>query len=126
MTEQFDEALATINGAIAQVGGTGESFDLPEILRIKGHILGSSARFNPSDAENCLLQSLEWARKQSALGWELRTATSLAALWSGHHRAADGLELLAPVYAKFTEGFDSSDLMAAKRLLDELRRSATP
>src|ERR1700676_4356118 len=126
MTEQFEEALATIIGAIAQVGGTGESFDMPEMLRIKGHILGSSARFNPSDAENCLLQSLEWARKQSALGWELRTATSLAALWSGHHRAADGLELLAPVYAKFTEGFDSSDLMAAKQLLDELRRSATP
>jgi predicted ATPase/DNA-binding winged helix-turn-helix (wHTH) protein len=126
MTEQFDEALATINGAIAQVGGTGESFDLPEILRIKGHILGSSVRFNPSDAENCLLQSLEWARKQSALGWELRTATSLAGLWSGHHRAADGLELLAPVYAKFTEGFDNSDLKAARQLLDELRRSATP
>jgi predicted ATPase/DNA-binding winged helix-turn-helix (wHTH) protein len=126
MTEQFDEALATINGAIAQVGGTGESFDMPEMLRIKGHILGSSARFNPSDAENCLLQSLEWAGKQSALGWELRTATNLAALWSRHHRAADGLELLAPVYAKFTEGFDNSDLKAARQLLDELRRSATP
>jgi hypothetical protein len=106
MTEQFDEALATINGAIGrvigQVGGTGESFDLPEMLRIKGHILGSSAQFNPLHAENCLLQSLEWARKQSALGWELRTATSLAGLWSGHHRAADGLELLATVYASFT------------------------
>jgi predicted ATPase len=50
----------------------------------------------------------------------------LARLWSGHNRAADGLDLLAPVYAKFTEGFDNSDLKAAKHLLDELRRSATP
>jgi predicted ATPase len=126
MMGQFDEALATINGAIAQVGGTGESFDMPEMLRIKGHILGSSARFDPPDAENCLLQSLGRARKQSALAWELRTATTLARLWSGHNRAADGLDLLAPVYAKFTEGFDNSDLKAAKHLLDELRRSATP
>jgi predicted ATPase len=126
MTGQFDEALATIDGAIAQVGGTGESFDMPEMLRIKGHILGSSARFDPPDAENCLLQSLDRARKQSALAWELRTATTLARLWSGHNRAADGLELLAPVCAKFTEGFDNSDLKAAKHLLDELRRSATP
>jgi predicted ATPase/DNA-binding winged helix-turn-helix (wHTH) protein len=126
MMGQFDEALATIDGAIAQVGGTGESFDMPEMLRIKGHILGSSARFDFLNAENCLLQSLERARKQSALAWELRTATTLARLWSGHNRAADGLELLAPVCAKFTEGFDNSDLKAAKHLLDELRRSATP
>jgi predicted ATPase/DNA-binding winged helix-turn-helix (wHTH) protein len=123
LTGQFDEALANVDGAIAQVGGSGESFDMPEMLRIKGHILGSSARFDPLDAENCLLQSLERARKQSALGWELRTATSLARLWSAHNRAADALELLAPVYAKLTEGFESSDPKVAKNLLDELRRS---
>jgi predicted ATPase len=99
---------------------------MPEMLRIKGHILGSSARFDPPDAEKCLLQSLERARKQSALAWELRTATTLARLWSGQNRVADGAELLAPVCAKFTEGFDNSDLKAAKHLLDELRRSATP
>jgi tetratricopeptide (TPR) repeat protein len=126
MAGQFDEALATIDRAIAQAGGTGESFDMPEMLRIKGNILASSARFALPDAENFLLQSLQRARKQSSLAWELRSATNLARLWSGHDRAADGLELLAPVYAKFTEGLDSSDLMAAKHLLEELRRSVTP
>jgi predicted ATPase len=85
-----------------------------------------SARFDPPDAENCLLQSLDRARKQFALAWELRTATTLARLWSGHNRAADGFKLLAPVCAKFTEGLDNSDLKAAKHLLDELRRFATP
>jgi predicted ATPase/DNA-binding winged helix-turn-helix (wHTH) protein len=126
LTGQCDEALATINGAIDRVGGTGESFDMPEMLRIKGHILVSSARFDPPDAENCLLQSLERARKQSALAWELRTATSLARLWSAGNRAEDGLELLARVYAKFTEGLDTTDLSVAKHLMDELRRTATP
>jgi hypothetical protein len=29
-------------------------------------------------------------------------------------------ELLAPVYGRFTEGFDTLDLMQAKALLDEL------
>jgi hypothetical protein len=31
-----------------------------------------------------------------------------------------GLELLAPVYAWFTEGFDTPDLVDAKALLEEL------
>ena len=34
--------------------------------------------------------------------------------------------LLRSVYAKFTEGFDSADLVAAKRLLDELASVSGP
>lgn len=34
-------------------------------------------------------QSLDWARRQGALTWELRTATSLARLWSRQGRYGD-------------------------------------
>jgi predicted ATPase len=99
---------------------------MAEILRIKGEIMGNLARFDPSNAEKCLLQSLDCARKQSALGWELRTATSLARFWSKDDRVADALALLAPIYARYTEGFETGDLKAARILLDELGHSADP
>jgi predicted ATPase len=46
---------------------------------------------------------------------------SLVRLWQSQGRRTDGYALLAPVYAWFTEGFDTKDLLEAKALLDELR-----
>jgi predicted ATPase len=71
-------------------------------------------------AEQALVRSLDWARKQSALGWELRTAVPLARLWAQHGRAQNARDMLAGVYEQFTEGFETPDLKAARRLLDEL------
>jgi predicted ATPase len=36
------------------------------------------------------------------------------------HRVRQQPVLLAPVYGRFTEGFDTADLVEAKALLDEL------
>jgi predicted ATPase len=52
--------------------------------------------------------------------WELRTSTSLARLWQSQGKRHSSYELLAPVYGRFTEGFDTEDLLEAKMLLDEL------
>jgi predicted ATPase len=122
MIGQFDEALATIDRAIAQAGGP--SFDMPEMLRIKGEILWKTARFG--SAEKHLLESLDYARKQSALGWELRAAMTLGRFWSEDNRPAEALALLAAVYARYTEGLETTDLKAARRLLDALAQSADP
>jgi hypothetical protein len=50
----------------------------------------------------------------------LRAATSLASLLrdQGHH--AEATACLQPIYERFTEGFDTADLIAAKRLLGGL------
>ena len=71
-------------------------------------------------AEDHIRQALESARQQGALSWELRAATSLARLWYGQNRRTEALALLQPVYDRFTEGFDTADLKAAKALLDTL------
>jgi predicted ATPase len=44
----------------------------------------------------------------------------LARLWRSHARSKEARELLAPIYERFTEGFSTSDLKAAKSLIDDL------
>jgi predicted ATPase len=74
----------------------------------------------PEEAEARYHRALEIARAQEAKSFELRAATSLARLWRDQGKGAAARNLLAPVYAWFTEGFDTGDLTDAKSLLDQL------
>jgi predicted ATPase len=116
------EALAAIDDALVMIAENGGSSEMPESLRVKGWILASVSRSDPSEARDWLLRSLESARQQSALGWELRTATTLARLLSDQGRTTEAHDMLAGIYGRFTEGFDTSDLKIARRLLDDLSR----
>jgi tetratricopeptide (TPR) repeat protein len=120
LTGDLDNALHLIDEAIAQVERPGweERFSYAEILRLKGWIL--SLKGDPEGAEQNFLTSLDWARRQQAKMWELRTSTSLARLWQSQGKGRETYELLAPVYNWFTEGFDTKDLLEAKSLLAEL------
>ncbi|AWL94686.1 MULTISPECIES: ATP-binding protein [Bradyrhizobium] len=115
---QPDEALQTINEAIAQIPDHGESFDMPEMLRIKGDILAGSG--NAVEAESTLRRSLDLSRRQSAVGWELRGAISLARIWEQAGKAADVRALLNPLVARYQEGLQTRDLIAARELLGTL------
>jgi predicted ATPase len=126
MAGRFGEALAVIDETIAHSEGHGESFLTPEILRIKGDLLASAPGLKLSEAEHWLSRSLQSARKQSALAWELRTTRSLALLRRKQHRHAEAHVALGALYDRFTEGFETSDLRAARRLLDDLDQPATP
>jgi predicted ATPase len=117
------DAVATIDYALARVAENGGSSETPEILRIKGRILASAPRSDPLQVKDWLLRSLESAHQQSALGRELRTATTLARLLSDQERRTEAHDLLAGVYGRFTEGFGTSDLKEARRLIDDLSRT---
>jgi predicted ATPase len=71
-------------------------------------------------AENCLIQAIEVASRQSAKSLELRAAMSLSRLWQKQGKKDDARKLLGDVYGWFTEGFETADLKAAKALLNEL------
>jgi predicted ATPase len=73
-----------------------------------------------AQAEALFGQSLEIARRQEAKTFELRAATSLARLWQRQGKRDAARALLAPLYAWFSEGFDTRDLKEAKALLEEL------
>jgi predicted ATPase/DNA-binding winged helix-turn-helix (wHTH) protein len=114
-TGQVDEALATIDRAIAQRQGSGASFDMPQMLRIKAEILMSGARPAWPLAEELLQSSLCLAREQSSLSWELRSAIALTRMRPGD-RAAHSI--LYEIYSRFVEGFETHDLTLARCLLE--------
>jgi predicted ATPase/class 3 adenylate cyclase len=73
-------------------------------------------------AEASLLKALTIGRQQSAKLWELRAGTTLARLWKEQGRRSEAVDLLAPIYGWFTEGFDTPNLKDARTLLEELAK----
>jgi predicted ATPase/DNA-binding winged helix-turn-helix (wHTH) protein len=116
------EALAAIDEALELADRHEERWCMSELLRIKGEIVLSGGSGNANEtAEDLFLRALEDARRQAALSWELRAAMSLARLWRQGDRAADAGDLLSGVYGRFTEGFGTADLTAARAMLDAFR-----
>jgi predicted ATPase len=114
--------LAAVERALERTAQTNSKWYLAEFLRIKGELTLSENRCGAeSAAETLFKESHDLARHQGALSWELRTATSLARLYDKQGQITRAREALAPVYARFTEGFETADLMASRALLDALR-----
>jgi len=120
-TGRVGEGLAAVEEALERSGGSEERWCVAELLRVKGQlVLLGNAPNATAVAEDHFRQALDWARRQGALSWELRAATSLARMWRNQGRSKEARELLAPVYDRFTEGFETADLRASRALLDEL------
>src|SRR5712691_11477102 len=128
-------ALTELAEALGQTGRTAQALALvesrlglsdgdwvtPELLRLKGELLLLQNRSATAEAAEALFrQALDGARRQEALSWELRAATSLARLLRHQGCPADAIACLQPIYNRFTEGFGTGDLIAARQLLDEL------
>jgi predicted ATPase/DNA-binding winged helix-turn-helix (wHTH) protein len=116
-TGALDEALATIEQAIAEAERRGGTWDLPELLRLKGVILASASPGNARRADETLLKAIELAQRQSALALELRATTSLARERLKRGGSADDVRVLSAVYERFTEGLETADLRDARDLL---------
>jgi predicted ATPase len=115
------EGLVVIAETLGLIEQNGAFWYLPEALRIKGELmLLQGGQGAAASAEEHFQRALDSARRQTALSWELRAATSLARLWRDQARSKKASGLLAPVYDRFTEGFATADLKEAKMLLEEL------
>jgi predicted ATPase/DNA-binding winged helix-turn-helix (wHTH) protein len=116
---QIADGLAAIEEAIVRSERSEERWVIAELLRIKGELfLLQGTPGAAAAAEGQFRQALDWAHRQGALSWELRAATSLARLLRDHDRSAEAIALLAPIYNRFTEGFETADLRAAAALID--------
>jgi predicted ATPase len=112
------EGHSIIDEALARSERNEERWCVAELLRVKGElILREGAPRAATAAEEYFLQSLDWAGRQGALSWELRTSTSLARLQYDQGRGAEARSLLQSVYDRFSEGFDTLDSKEAKAFL---------
>jgi predicted ATPase/DNA-binding winged helix-turn-helix (wHTH) protein len=118
-TGRSAEGLAVLDEFEAQSPELGAF--TPEFLRVRGELLlVHTVPTSAQPSEDLFRKALDFARRHGALALELRAATSLARGLRDQGRAAEAVAGLQPIYERFTEGFDTGDLIAAKRLLDEL------
>jgi predicted ATPase len=117
---QIAEGLEAVDEALARSDRNEDRWCVAELLRIKGELLLLQGGSGAAAAEDHYHQALDWARRQGALSWELRAATSLALLLRDQNRSTEAIALLAPIYGRFTEGFETADLKAAKALINSL------
>ncbi|MGH7895577.1 MAG: AAA family ATPase, partial [Candidatus Binatia bacterium] len=116
---QLIDARGTVASGLAVAAHTGQPFHDAELHRLDGDLLLATGGA-PADAEGLFHRALDIARAQQAKFLALRAATSLARLWRDQGKHAAARDILAPLYAWFTEGFDTRDLKDAKALLDDL------
>ena len=83
---------------------------LPDLYRLRA-LTALRASVGDMDAVVADLRlAIKMARDQGARSLELRAARDLARLWAERGERQRAFDLLSPVYAWFTEGFDMPDL----------------
>ena len=107
--------MDTLDRAIGQALNYHERCWDAELHRLRGEFLRLQGA-DPADAEAAFLRSIEIARAQQTLVYELRSAVSLARLWGEQGRQVEGKQLLVPILGRFTEGQTTADFQSAQFL----------
>jgi predicted ATPase len=118
-----EEARQTLDEALGLVQQTDERLYEAELYRLRGEaMLRDMDQTDPrliQRAEETLRHALEIARQQETRSYELRAAMSLFRFGRqmGHSRFKETREVLAAIFERFTEGFQTPDLREARELL---------
>ena len=113
------EGLAAVGEALRFVAEKGERWYEPELHRLRGElVLAASGAYDQARPAFEAARAIAGERGSHSL--ELRAAIRLARLDAEAGDRLRARALLAPVYDRFTEGFETPDLIQAKALLDAL------
>jgi predicted ATPase len=123
LSGNFDAARQAIDTAFASAARLGETFFFPELYRVMGVVMAIGPPAQAKEAESWFLRAIECASRQGSLSFELRAVTGLANLYQSAGHTAQARDMVAAVYDRFTEGFDTPDLVAARLLLEQLNES---
>ncbi|MFD2265070.1 ATP-binding protein [Lacibacterium aquatile] len=113
-------ALGIVEAEIARCRQTEELWFMPELHRIHAGLLRQTSA-SLDTVEAAYQASLQLAREQGALAWELRTAISYTGFLEDIGRAAEGGDLLIDICGRMPAGQPSPDMVTARALLDQLR-----
>ena len=118
-SRRLEEGSAALAAArtIAQNGG--DTYWMAEVDRLQGELSQTQGE-DDREVEAHFRQALETAHQQEARMLELRATMSLARLWQSQGKNQAAREILAEVYSRFDEGFETPDLQAANTLLQSL------
>ena len=118
---ELDRAFDRIGEAFTEIENNGVShWAEGEAYRLAGEVHLARPDGGQSDAEDHFHRAIEIARGQGARLIELRATASLSRIWARTDRRADARRALSALYAQFTEGLDTPDLVRAQLLLGEL------
>ena len=106
----------------AHVERTGDRVGEPYLWLRRGQLLLATVNADETEAELSMQKALSVSRLQGHKLAELAAATALTQLWLQQGKRGAALELLAPIYGWFTEGFEFPVLRDARALLCELSK----
>jgi hypothetical protein len=125
---QLTELLATLHPDLATetVFTRGEDgcagWCAAELLRVRALRI---AETDPRSAEVLLLRSMEMAKEDDTLAWELRSSAALAELWMRQGRNAEALDLLTELPGRLKDQLVTPDIHRLRALLQSLRGATT-
>jgi len=117
LTGHIAEGILVMEDELSRSKILGEYYLEAEIRRLYGELLLKQDRANAAAAELQFGFALDIARKQETRSFELRAAMSLFRIWKSQGKADQGRQQLQPIYAWFTEGLETADLIEARQLL---------
>jgi predicted ATPase/DNA-binding winged helix-turn-helix (wHTH) protein len=118
------DAHSVIVTALSRADQVDEQSWRPELLRTMGEVLLQMSEPDAARGESFLVESLQCAQKQAAVGWELKAALQLAGKWEGTGRITDAESVLSMAYQRFSEGYGTRDLLLAREMLKSLRQAS--
>ncbi|WP_299397967.1 AAA family ATPase [Pelagibius sp.] len=115
---QFNEARCVINEVFEEISEKRQNhWAKSEAHRMLGEIQLRARGDQHRVAEHHFKQARRVAGEQGALALELRATCSLARLWQRQGRSDEATTLLQAVCNRFTEGFESTDLVFARNVM---------
>jgi predicted ATPase len=121
VTRHSSEGTACVSEALKKCESSGEGWCLPELARLRGELwLLDDPADKKKGSEAEFLQSLQMARQQGALAWELRTAVSCAKLYRKQGRLDEAKSLLTGLIGRFDGQNITRDVTEANLVLAQL------
>ena len=114
------EGLAAVAEAQRFIAEKGERWYEPELHRLRGELTLAAGGARREAARRAFEAAISSAGECGARSLGLRAAVRLARLDAEAGERRRARDLLASVYAGFSEGFDAPDLIQAKEVLDAL------
>jgi hypothetical protein len=97
---------------------------VPALLRMKGLTLASRSTEDYAEAESSLLSSIDWAKRQSASLYELKSASDLAELLLLQARAPEAYRHISAALNSTPDGAASPVHERAWQILARLQSGA--